>query len=84
MALYAVTQPRSTVFEGQRQDLAASVKYLQNYLITFYPLRLDSNEQLHQRARDLGGQLEVPRLLESARGSTNWRVGAELSAVNRS
>jgi hypothetical protein len=46
--------------EDRDRTLATSVKYLQNYPVTFY--LLDFGEQLHQRARDLGGQLEVPRL----------------------
>jgi len=48
--------------EDTAQTRAACVQYLQNYLITFYPLRLDIVEQMHRHARDLGGHLEPPRL----------------------
>jgi len=41
---------------------AASIKYLQNYLINFYPQRPDIVEQMHRRARELGGHLVLPRL----------------------
>lgn len=41
---------------------AACVKYLQNWLIVFYPERLDIVEQAEQVARDMGGQLEGPHL----------------------
>jgi glycosyltransferase involved in cell wall biosynthesis len=48
--------------EDSERTRAACVRYLQNYLITFYPLRLDIVEQMHQLARGLGGQLESPQL----------------------
>jgi GT2 family glycosyltransferase len=41
---------------------AACVRYLQNYVIDFYPLRLDIVEEMHETARELGGQLEAPHL----------------------
>jgi len=41
---------------------AACVKYLQNWLIFFYPERLDIVRQAEQTARDLGGQIAVPQL----------------------
>ena len=41
---------------------AACLKYLQNYLIDFYPLRLDIAEQMHKAAKEMGGQLDPPRL----------------------
>ncbi len=41
---------------------AACLTYLQNYVIDFYPQRPDIVEQMRQTARDLGGQLRVPRL----------------------
>ena len=40
----------------------ACVKYLQNWLISFYPERPDIVEALQELARDLGGRLEMPRL----------------------
>jgi len=48
--------------EDSERVRAACVKYLQNFIIEFYPLRLDIVEQMHQTARELGGQLELPRL----------------------
>jgi len=41
---------------------AACVQYLQNWLIYFYPERLDLVGQAEETARELGGQLVVPRL----------------------
>jgi glycosyltransferase involved in cell wall biosynthesis len=41
---------------------AACVRYMQNWLIFFYPERLDLMEQMQQVAGELGGKLEVPRL----------------------
>jgi glycosyltransferase involved in cell wall biosynthesis len=40
----------------------ACVKYIQNWLINFYPERLDLVEQLTQMARELGGELTPPGL----------------------
>lgn len=52
---------RSLEDSGRVRD--ACIKHLQNYVIDFYPLRLDIVEQMHQTAKDLGGQLEeAPRL----------------------
>jgi len=48
--------------EESEQVRAACLRYLQNYLIDFYPLRLDIVEQMHKVAGDLGGQLAPPRL----------------------
>jgi hypothetical protein len=41
---------------------AACVTYLQNWIVYFYPERLDIFEQASQLARELGGQLQPPRL----------------------
>ena len=41
---------------------AACVKYLQTWLINFYPERLDIVEQMEKMATELGGQLKTPRL----------------------
>jgi glycosyltransferase involved in cell wall biosynthesis len=41
---------------------AACVSSLQRYLISFYPQRPDIIEEMHLIARDLGWQLETPRL----------------------
>jgi glycosyltransferase involved in cell wall biosynthesis len=48
--------------EDSERVRAACVRYLQNYVIDFYPLRLDVVEQMHQIAKELGGQLELPQL----------------------
>jgi glycosyltransferase involved in cell wall biosynthesis len=40
----------------------ACLRYLQNWLITFYPERLDIVERAQSVAMSLGGQLEIPRL----------------------
>jgi glycosyltransferase involved in cell wall biosynthesis len=48
--------------EDSERARAACIKYLQNYLIDFYPLRPDIVEQMHGVAKDLGGQLDMPRL----------------------
>jgi hypothetical protein len=48
--------------EDSERTRAASVKYLQNWLIFFYPERMDIVAQAEQMARDLGGQLQPPRL----------------------
>lgn len=41
---------------------AACVKYLQNWLVFFYPERFDLVEQMQQKAEELGGRLTVPKL----------------------
>jgi glycosyltransferase involved in cell wall biosynthesis len=41
---------------------AAAVKYLQNWVVNFYPERLDLVEQTQQMAAELGGQVVEPRL----------------------
>lgn len=48
--------------EDSERVRTACVKYLQTSLIYFYPERMDIVQQAEQTARDLGGQLEVPRL----------------------
>jgi glycosyltransferase involved in cell wall biosynthesis len=40
----------------------ACVQYLQNWMVFFYPDRLDLVEQMQQMAMELGGTLEVPRM----------------------
>jgi glycosyltransferase involved in cell wall biosynthesis len=40
----------------------ACVKYLQNWLIFFYPDRMDLVEKAKAMAKELGGELQVPRL----------------------
>lgn len=48
--------------EDSERTRASCIRYLQNYLIEFYPRRLDIVEQMNQTARNLGGQLEGPHL----------------------
>jgi glycosyltransferase involved in cell wall biosynthesis len=48
--------------EDSERVRAACIQYLQNYLIVFYPLRLDIAKDMRKVARELGGQLDVPRL----------------------
>lgn len=45
-----------------KETRTACIKYLQNYLLDFYPLRTDIVEQMHTLAIELGGHLEKPRL----------------------
>jgi glycosyltransferase involved in cell wall biosynthesis len=48
--------------EDSERVHAACVRYLQNWLVHFYPRRLDLVEQMRKTAAELGGKLEVPRL----------------------
>jgi hypothetical protein len=48
--------------EDSERGRVASVKYLQNWLIHFYPERLDLVEKMWRRAEELGGELKVPRM----------------------
>jgi hypothetical protein len=41
---------------------AACVRYLQNWMVFFYPERFDIFKQAEELARSLGGQLRIPRL----------------------
>jgi glycosyltransferase involved in cell wall biosynthesis len=41
---------------------AACVNYLQNWMVFFYPERLDIFQHAEEIARELGGQLKAPRL----------------------
>lgn len=45
----------------------ACVRYLQNWLVNFYPERPDLMSEAAQLARDLGGELHVPRF--------SWKYG---------
>ncbi|HVO63552.1 MAG TPA: glycosyltransferase family A protein [Terriglobales bacterium] len=47
--------------EDSERARAASVNFLQSWLIYFYPERLDIVRQAAQLASDLGGRLEAPR-----------------------
>jgi len=48
--------------EDSERVRIACLKFLQNWLMCFYPERLDIVKQFDQMAKDLGGRLEVPRL----------------------
>lgn len=48
--------------EDSVRSRAACVTYLQNWMINFYPERLDIFEQANELAHELGGQLQAPRL----------------------
>jgi glycosyltransferase involved in cell wall biosynthesis len=48
--------------EDSERVRAACITYLQNWLIIFYPERLDIVEESGKLAAGLGGRLEVPRL----------------------
>ncbi|HWF91626.1 MAG TPA: glycosyltransferase [Terriglobales bacterium] len=48
--------------EDTPRTRAACLKYLQNYLINFYPQRPDIVEEMKQAAAELGGTLKDPRL----------------------
>ena len=48
--------------EESERVRAACVKYLQDWLITFYPERPDLVKEAQQLAATLGGRLEAPRL----------------------
>ncbi|PYK95918.1 MAG: glycosyl transferase family 2 [Acidobacteria bacterium] len=48
--------------EDSERVRAACVRYLQNWLIFFYPERLDIVQQAEEMAKALGGQLQAPSL----------------------
>jgi glycosyltransferase involved in cell wall biosynthesis len=48
--------------EDSERARAACLQYLQNYLIVFFPGRPDIVGEMHATAKDLGGQLQAPRL----------------------
>jgi len=48
--------------EVSERARAACVRYLQNWMVFFYPERMDIFRQAEDLARSLGGQLRIPRL----------------------
>lgn len=48
--------------EDSERVRPACVRYLQNWLISFYPERMDIVREAEKLAEDLGGRLETPRL----------------------
>ncbi len=81
--------------EDSDRARAACVTYLQNWLITFYPERLDIVREAEELALRLGGRLEPPRLswkYEWIRRLFGWTIakraqdglrGAKWSALRR-
>ena len=70
--------------EDSERVRAACVKFLQNWMVFFYPERLDLFRQAEEMARNLGGQLEAPRLswkYSWIRSILGWRLArrAQLS-----
>ena len=47
--------------EDSERTRKASVQYLQNWLVNFYPERLDLVQEMQGMAAELGGRLEIPR-----------------------
>lgn len=48
--------------EDSERVRESCIKYLQNYLVMFYPDRLDIVQQIEQAAQELGGRLRSPQL----------------------
>jgi len=64
----------------------ASVQYLQNWLIEFYPDRLDIVREAERLAADLGGRLKIPKLswkYEWIRRLFGWKLAKEAQIILR-
>jgi hypothetical protein len=64
--------------EDSARTRAACVKYLQNWLLTFYPERMDIVREAEGLAAQLGGKLVAPRLswkYEWLRRLCGWQCG---------
>jgi glycosyltransferase involved in cell wall biosynthesis len=64
--------------EDSARTRAACVKYLQNWLLTFYPERMDIVRETESLAAELGGELVAPRLswkYEWLRRLCGWQCG---------
>jgi glycosyltransferase involved in cell wall biosynthesis len=48
--------------EDSQRVRAACVRFLQNWMVFFYPERIDIFRQAESLAKELGGRLEIPRL----------------------
>ena len=48
--------------EDSKRSRAACVTFMQNWMVSFYPERLDIFEKAKELAQELGGQIQVPRL----------------------
>ena len=63
--------------EDSERVHAACVEYLQRWLVSFYPKRLDLAKELEELAISLGGRLTTPRLswkYEWMRKTLGWDV----------
>ena len=63
--------------DDSRRAREACLKYLQNWMVNFYPERLDIFAQASQLARELGGQLYPPHLpwkYSPVRSIFGWRL----------
>jgi len=73
--------------EDSPRTHAACVTYLQNWLVSFYPSRMDLVEEAQQIARDLGGKLDPPHLSWKyawIRALFGWQIArrAQLRLIN--
>jgi hypothetical protein len=69
--------------EDSERVRAACLMYLQSNVIDFYPLRLDIVEQMQQTVKELGGQLEAPRLSWKYCGLSRSLAGVVPSVLDR-
>ena len=70
--------------EDSERTRAACVQYLQNWLVFFYPERMDLVDQARQMAKDLGGTLETPYLSWKyawIRDLFGWRVARRAQVI---
>ena len=70
--------------DDSRRARAACVTYLQNWMVYFYPERLDVFQQASQLASELGGQLNAPRLswkYSPIKSIFGWRLARKAQAI---
>lgn len=48
--------------EDSQRSRSACVRFLQNWMVFFYPERMDIFRKAQEKAKELGGQVEAPRL----------------------
>jgi glycosyltransferase involved in cell wall biosynthesis len=63
--------------EDSERTRAASVQCLQHYLVYYYPFRPDIVEDIRRVAKDLGGELKLPRMplkYEWLRRLAGWNI----------
>jgi glycosyltransferase involved in cell wall biosynthesis len=66
--------------EDSARTRAACLKFLQTWLVGFYPFRMDLVRQSEQLAESLGGRLEAPRMsweYDWIRAAFGWRAAKE-------